>query len=35
LIDGAGHIRGYYLTSEAEAIPTLIADAKRLLKEQI
>ena len=35
LIDGSGRIRGYYLTSEAEAIPTLIADAKRLLKEQI
>jgi protein SCO1/2 len=35
LIDGAGRIRGYYLTSEPEAIPTLIADAKRLLKEQL
>jgi protein SCO1/2 len=35
LIDGAGRIRGYYLTSEPEAIPNLIADAKRLLKEQI
>lgn len=35
LIDGMGRIRGYYLTSEPEAIPTLIADAKRLLKEQI
>ncbi len=34
LIDGSGRIRGYYLTSEAEAIPTLIADTKRLLKEQ-
>jgi len=35
LIDGSGRIRGYYLTSEPEAIPTLIADAKRLLKEQL
>ena len=35
LIDGSGRIRGYYLTSEAEAIPTLIADTKRLLKEQL
>lgn len=35
LIDGSGRIRGYYLTSDADAIPTLIADAKRLLKEQI
>ena len=34
LIDGSGRIRGYYQTSEPEAIPTLIADAKRLLKEQ-
>lgn len=35
LIDGSGRLRGYYLTSEPEAIPTLIADAKRLLKEQL
>jgi len=35
LIDGSGRIRGYYLTSDAEAIPNLIADAKQLLKEQI
>ena len=35
LIDGSGRIRGYYLTSEADAIPTLIADTKRLLKEQL
>ena len=35
LIDGSGRIRGYELTSEPEAIPTLSADAKRLLKEQI
>ncbi len=34
LVDGAGRIRGYYQTSEPEAIPTLIADARRLLKEQ-
>ena len=34
LIDGASRIRGYYQTSEPEAIPTLIADARRLLKEQ-
>ena len=34
LVDGSGRIRGYYLTSEPEAIPTLIADAKRLLKER-
>jgi protein SCO1/2 len=34
LIDGSGRIRGYYLSSEPEAIPTLIADTKRLLKEQ-
>jgi protein SCO1 len=35
LIDGSGRIRGYYLSSDAEAIPTLIADTKRLLKEQL
>ena len=35
LIDGSGRIRGYYLTSEPDAIPTLIADTKRLLKEQL
>jgi protein SCO1 len=34
LVDRAGRIRGYYQTSESESIPTLIADAKRLLKEQ-
>jgi protein SCO1/2 len=34
LIDGSSRIRGYYQTSEPEAIPTLIADARRLLKEQ-
>ncbi|MEI9814809.1 MAG: SCO family protein [Acidobacteriota bacterium] len=31
LIDRTGQIRGYYLTSEADAIPRLIADAKALL----
>jgi protein SCO1 len=34
LIDGSSRIRGYYQTSEPEAIPSLIADARRLLKEQ-
>jgi protein SCO1 len=34
LIDGSSRIRGYYQTSEPEAIPRLIADARRLLKEQ-
>jgi protein SCO1/2 len=34
LIDRASRIRGYYLTSEAEAIPRLIADAKGLLRER-
>jgi protein SCO1/2 len=31
LVDRAGKIRGYYLTSDAGAIPRLIADAKALL----
>jgi protein SCO1/2 len=31
LVDRAGQIRGYYLTSEPDAIPRLIADAKSLL----
>ena len=35
LIDGSGRIRGYYQSSETEAIPKLIADAQRLLKERI
>jgi protein SCO1 len=35
LMDRSSRIRGYYLTSEADAIPRLIADAKRLLKERI
>lgn len=33
LMDRFSRIRGYYLTSEPDAIPHLIADAKRLLKE--
>jgi protein SCO1 len=32
LVDRAGQIRGYYLTSEADAIPHVIADARALLK---
>lgn len=31
LVDGAGQIRGYYLTSEPDAIPRLIEDARALL----
>lgn len=31
LVDGAARVRGYYLTSEKDAIPRLIADAKQLL----
>jgi len=34
LIDRSSRIRGYYQTSDPESIPTLIADARRLLKEQ-
>ena len=34
LMDRASRIRGYYLTSDEDAIPRLIADAKRLLKEK-
>jgi protein SCO1/2 len=33
LVDQAGRIRGYYLSSDKDAIPNLIADAKRLLQE--
>ena len=33
LIDRQSRIRGYYQTSEPEAIPNLIADARRLLQE--
>ena len=32
LVDGAWQIRGYYQTTEKDAIPRLIADAKQLLK---
>jgi protein SCO1 len=35
LIDRLSRIRGYYLTSEPDAIPHLIADAKLLLKENL
>lgn len=35
LIDRLARIRGYYQSSEADAIPSLIADAKRLLKESL
>jgi len=35
LIDRLSRIRGYYQSSEQDAIPKLIADAKRLLKESI
>lgn len=33
LVDRKSHIRGYYLTSESDAIERLIADAKFLLKQ--
>ena len=35
LIDRLSRIRGYYQSSEADAIPSLIADAKRLLKDSL
>ncbi len=35
LIDQSSRIRGYYLTSEPDAIPHLIADAKRLLEDRL
>lgn len=35
LIDRQSRIRGYYLTSEPDAIPHLIADAKLLLKDNL
>jgi len=35
LIDKTFHIRGYYLSSQKDALPSLIADAKRLLSERI
>jgi protein SCO1/2 len=34
LVDRRSQIRGYYLTSEEDAIPRLIADTRALLKEQ-
>jgi protein SCO1 len=34
LIDRQSHVRGFYLTSEPDAIARLIADAKTLLKER-
>lgn len=34
LIDRQSRVRGYYLTSEGDAIPHLIADAKRVSKER-
>jgi protein SCO1/2 len=34
LVDRSSRIRGYYLSSEPDAIPKLIADAKRLLAER-
>jgi len=34
LVDRAAQIRGFYLSSEPDAIPNLIADAKRLLAER-
>jgi protein SCO1/2 len=33
LVDGTSHIRGFYLTSEPDAIPRVVADAKDLLRE--
>lgn len=35
LVDRKSEIRGYYLTSEPDAIPRVIADARMLLKESI
>ncbi len=34
LVDRTSHIRGYYVSSRTDAIPNLIADAKRLLRER-
>ena len=33
LVDRTSEIRGFYLSSDQDAIPNLIADARRLLKE--
>ena len=35
LVDRAAHVRGYYLTSEDDAIPRLVADARNLLREHL
>lgn len=34
LVDRKSQVRGFYLTSDADAIPRVIADAKRLLKDK-
>lgn len=34
LVDRASRIRGFYLSSDKDAIPSLIADARRLLEER-
>jgi protein SCO1/2 len=34
LVDKASRVRGFYLTSEEDAIPRLVADAKTLLQER-
>jgi protein SCO1/2 len=33
LVDGSGHIRGYYDTTEEGSIPKIIADARALAEE--
>jgi protein SCO1/2 len=35
LIDRQSRVRGYYLTSDEDAIPKLIADAKRVAKDRL
>jgi protein SCO1/2 len=34
LVDRKAGVRGFYLTSESDSIPRLVADAKRLLRER-
>jgi hypothetical protein len=34
LVDGNGHIRGYYDTTEADSIPKIIADLRSLAQER-
>ena len=34
LVDRASRVRGFYLTSEEDAIPRLVADAKSLVRER-